>query len=177
MKNQIIEYIGKKIWQSAEIDADKLEFFDYVRDACKANYCGIYNKTWMCPPGVGEIADLMAKCRNYKTAFVFTTKSYLEDSFDIEGMTTARELHEALNTVLIDNLDHSKCMILGAGGCNRCNKCTYPDSPCRQPDKAIPSVEACGIDVMKLSKTCGINYINGENTVTYFSVVLYDRVN
>jgi hypothetical protein len=45
--------------------------------------------------------------------------------------------------------------------------------PCRFPEKAISSVEACGIDVMSLSKSAGVRYNNGKNTVTYIGAVLY----
>ena len=61
----------------------------------------------------------------------------------------------------------------GAGSCSLCEKCTYPDAPCRHPKKARRSLEACGIDVVALSKVVGLHYINGENTVTYFSILYY----
>ena len=60
--------------------------------------------------------------------------------------------------------------VLGAGGCNVCKKCAFPE-PCRFPEKAKTSVEACGINVVSLAKTAKINYTNGENTVTYFTLV------
>lgn len=53
-------------------------------------------------------------------------------------------------------------------------KCTYPTAPCRFPEKARSSAYANGISVVDLAKQLGINYKNGNNTVTYFSVVLYD---
>ncbi|RAQ30001.1 hypothetical protein DPQ25_00325 [Hydrogeniiclostridium mannosilyticum] len=40
--------------------------------------------------------------------------------------------------------------------------------------KAFPSLEAYGVFVSKLAQACGMRYINGANTVTYFGVVLYD---
>ena len=46
--------------------------------------------------------------------------------------------------------------------------------PCRFPEKAFPSLEAYGVFVSKLAQACGMRYINGANTVTYFGVVLYD---
>ena len=33
-------------------------------------------------------------------------------------------------------------------------------------------MEACGIDVVSLSRTAGIRYNNGPDTVTYFSLLL-----
>ena len=64
--------------------------------------------------------------------------------------------------------------LAGAGSCTLCgDSCTYPKSPCRYPKRARRSMEACGMDVAALAKDCGINYINGENTVTYFSVLFW----
>lgn len=67
----------------------------------------------------------------------------------------------------------ARFVLLGAGGCSLCEKCSYPDAPCRHPDKARRSMEACGIDVVSLSRNLGLRYMNGENTVTYFSVLFY----
>ena len=62
---------------------------------------------------------------------------------------------------------------LGNEGCELCASCTYPDAPCRFPDRAGPSVEAWGINVMLLAKQLGVKYNNGPNTVTYFSMILF----
>jgi len=42
------------------------------------------------------------------------------------------------------------------------------------PDRAMPSLEAYGINVSLLAKTSGMKYINGANTVTYFGAVLFN---
>ncbi len=34
-------------------------------------------------------------------------------------------------------------------------------------------MEAAGINVVHLSRDCGIKYINGADTVTYFSLLLF----
>jgi predicted metal-binding protein len=62
--------------------------------------------------------------------------------------------------------------IYGAGGCSNCEKCAYPD-PCRAPEKLLSSIEASGINVTELSRTAGVKYNNGPNTVTYFSMALF----
>ena len=57
--------------------------------------------------------------------------------------------------------------------CHRCEKCTYPDAPCRFPERLMPTVEGYGIYVNKLAETAGLEYINGPDTVTYFGMLLY----
>ena len=42
---------------SAPLDATKLEVLEDVRDACKVNLCGQYNKTWACPPAFGDLEE------------------------------------------------------------------------------------------------------------------------
>ena len=48
------------------------------------------------------------------------------------------------------------------------------DAPCRHPEEALTSLEGYGIDVYRTSKATDLKYINGENTVTYFGIVLFD---
>ncbi len=150
-----------------------IPFSEAVLEACRANRCGRYGTRWTCPPGTDGVEE---KIRGYKTAVVFSCKHDLEDSFDFEGMTDgmhkAREALEDIREGLRrDGIPH---MALGCEGCNLCPTCTYPDAPCRHPDRATPSVEACGIHVVDLARKVDMKYNNGENTVTYFCIVLLE---
>lgn len=174
-EKQIGEFIQGKAHQWAIINASELPFFAWVEDACKANYCGRYATTWTCPPGVGSFDELKEKCLAFDRALVFSTKNEIEDSFDIEGMTEARQKHEKITDEVVEFFAPQKIRALSAGSCNLCAKCTYPNAPCVKPDKARSSVEANGISVVDLAKICSINYHNGANTVTYFSVILFNR--
>ena len=62
---------------------------------------------------------------------------------------------------------------LSSGGCGICEKCTYPDAPCRFPDRAFPSMEACGLVVNDVCKASGIPYNYGPRTMTFTGCVLY----
>ena len=165
----ILQVAGNEIWQYAELNTEDVEFSEEVVAACRANFCGNYNKSWKCPPNVGTLEELKAKYIKYPKVFVFTTKHEIEDSFDIEGMFSARLDHDKVEELIRPVLPKGS-QVLGAGGCNVCKKCAFPE-PCRFPEKAKTSVEACGINVVSLAKTAKINYTNGENTVTYFTVV------
>ncbi len=158
------------------LDVADIPFSEAVLDACRANRCGRYGTCWTCPPGT---AGMEEKIRQYRTAVVFSCKHVIEDSFDFEGMMegmarardTLAEIRAALNR---DGIPH---MALGCEGCNLCPTCTYPDAPCRHPDRATPSVEACGIHVVELSRKVGMKYNGGANTVTYFCIVLFEPMN
>jgi predicted metal-binding protein len=171
--DNIINKIRLKVHQIASVETKDIPFREYVVEACARNQCGMYGKTWQCPPGIGEFTQLKEKCLNYPKAIVFTTVHPLEDSFDIEGMEKGRIEHEKVTDEIIGFFSGKEIYALSAEGCDLCEKCAYPNSPCRFPGKARPSVEANGISVVELAKANGINYKNGNNTVTYFSVVLY----
>lgn len=154
----------------------EIPFSGEVRAACEANLCGRYGKCWTCPPGAGDWQALREEYRSYSEALVFSTCHPLEDSFDLEGMDAGRAAHDALDEALLAFAKGAllgRYVLLGAGSCSRCPTCTYPAAPCRHPELARRSMEACGIDVVALCRNLGLHYMNGQNTVTYFSVLFY----
>lgn len=161
--------------ESAFLSPSLLTFEQRVRDACRANLCGMYGRCWTCPPGVGEWQDLRDHYYGYAHAFVFTTVHELEDSFDVEGMTEGRRVHNRTERAIESLLraQEERFEICGAEGCTLCPSCTYPDAPCRHPDLIHRSMEATGMNVVRLASDVGIRYVNGENTVTYFSIVFW----
>ena len=165
-----------EIFQYRVIDTAVMPFSAAVVDACRANICGRYGKNWMCPPAVGTLDALEAKVKSYQKAAVFTCKYEIADSFDYEGMKEGQRRAKVVFSEVTAAMRSAgeRFLPLGSGGCELCDVCTCPDAPCRFPDLATPSVEACGVNVMQLAKTVGLNYNNGANTVTYFSVILFD---
>ncbi len=157
------------------IEIAEIPFSETVLEACRANRCGRYGTCWTCPPGTTGMEE---KIKGYRHAVVFSRKHDLEDSFDFEGMTEGmRRCRDLLNDIRADlDRDGVSYLALGCEGCSLCPTCTYPDAPCRHPDKATPSVEACGIHVVELSRKIGIRYNNGPDTVTYFCIVLFDPI-
>ena len=159
------------------IEAKAISTDRAFRDMCAANSCGMYGKCYMCPPDVGEIAILMAELKEYDYALVYQTVTRLEDSFDFEGMVEAKKrtypIAQSLRAAFED-MKLAKVLNLGAGGCGVCESCAKrTGEPCRFPEKAMPSLEAYGINVSELAKSADMNYINGQNTVTYFGAVLF----
>lgn len=164
-----------EICEYALLPTGEIPFSPMVSELCKENRCGRYGTCWTCPPGVGTREEWQERVRRYETACVFTCKYDLEDSFDLDGMmegqaTTKRVLHGILDRLAADG---ETVLALGCEGCSLCETCSYPDAPCRFPDKAVPSVEACGIYVVELAKKAGVRYHNGPDTVTYFCMILF----
>lgn len=145
------------------------------RDICAANQCGAYGRYWVCPPACGEIGPLMERVRACDYALLYQTVDPLEDSFDIEGMQRAKQGYARVGQRLLDAFPDA-AMHLGAGGCSLCEHCTRPEGlPCRHPDRAMIPMEGCGIDVYNTTRETPLKYINGQNTVTYFGMVLFSE--
>ncbi|MCL2443673.1 MAG: DUF2284 domain-containing protein [Treponema sp.] len=172
---RISKTINVPVCEHAEVPVVELVFLPGLLDYCKTNVCGNYNKSWTCPPACRSIEEQREKILFYKNVLVFSTKHNIEDSFDYDGMTKGRELHTLLTGKLKQQL--GDVPVYGAGSCPVCldkegkHSCSFP-KPCMFPEKRIGSIEAAGIDVTELCKAAGINYNNGPNTVTFFTIVL-----
>ncbi|MFI4912788.1 MAG: DUF2284 domain-containing protein [Sedimentisphaeraceae bacterium JB056] len=163
---------------SGVIDPKDISFDPGFRLACEQNYCGKYDTNWMCPPGVGELESLKAKIKGYEKGVVFQTVYQMDDSFDIEGMGKAREIHQDVFEKILEyirsNEEYGEVFPLNVGACSVCKECSYVSKqPCRFPEKAVASVEACGIDVNAMLGLCGIPYNNGTATVSYVGLFLF----
>ena len=160
---------GVSVHEKAILPVTSLVFSPALLESCKTNVCGNYNKSWVCPPACESVEEQKKKIFSHKNLLVFTTMHALEDSFDYERMTEGRKLHTLLTLELKKILN---VPVYGAGNCPICKTCAFPN-PCAQPEKKIGSVEAAGIDVTSLSKAANINYNNGQNTVTFFSIAVF----
>ena len=181
MKNKIDQII----FELYEFGANKVSVIDAkdvvtnvaFRDMCKANACGMYGKCWTCPPDCGDINQLIKSLEKYSKVLVFQTVGKLEDSYDFEGMTEYKKQFSkiVLKVKKMLSANGIDALTLGAGDCGICERCSKRENElCRFPDLAIYSLESYGIDVYALSKSADMKYINGPNTVTYFSAVFFD---
>lgn len=164
------------VHKAAVIPVESIVLNAAFRDICKKNSCGLYDRCWMCPPDIGDIETLMAEVRRYQHGLLYQTIASLEDSYDIEGMNDAAKRHvhigHRLEAFLMLQLE--KHLHLSCGGCRVCERCAKHDGlPCRDPERAMPPMEGYGIDVYNTCKSTELKYINGQNTVTYFGIVLF----
>jgi predicted metal-binding protein len=167
-----VKALGNRPWEWGLVSTADIIFLPELRKACEQNICGNYAKNWGCPPGNGTFEELKEKVLAYPKALVFTTKYQLEDSFDFDGMKIGGTAHKELTHEMQERFGKDY-PVLGAGCCEVCGSCAYPEA-CRFPDKRIIAIEAAGISVGELSRTAGVKYNNGESTVTYFSMILFD---
>lgn len=166
-----------KIHEYAFIKSEEVIFSQEVRGICEKNTCRMYGTSWACPPATGSIEDCKKQCLGYQYAFIFTTATQLKKKYDIAGWREAAITHEAVteNVGQIFRKEFSNPLILSTEGCTICPKCTYPEKPCRFPERMFPATESYCIMVMQLAPSVGIRYNNGLNTVTYFSMIFFSE--
>lgn len=159
-----------------ELKMSALEFLPAVRDMCAADRCRKYGTCWTCPPGCGTLEEVTAKASQYSRGVLLQTTAELEDDFDIEAMQQAEQNQKASFMVFVEKLrrEYPNCLPMATGGCTICPQCTFPNAPCRFPDKAIPSMEAYGLLVSKVCEKSNLAYYYGPKTLTYTSCVLID---
>lgn len=161
------------------IHEDQIVTNPVFRDACASGECRIYGKCHMCPPDVGTPEELMALVHSFAGALVFQTVTPLDDPFDMDAMGRAGlELNKLTRRLRarLRGADVGRFLALGAGGCRFCTPCAKANGlPCRNPKEALLSMEACCIDVYNTVKDTCLRYNNGENTVTFFGMVLFEK--
>ncbi|MEG0309310.1 MAG: DUF2284 domain-containing protein [Eubacterium sp.] len=177
MEEKLIEYLKKHdYFEVMPIRTEQIKITEDVRKACEDNLCGHYGKNYMCPPSVGNLEHYREVIGSYEKGLLFSKVYPLKNRMDYNNMvlyganfrkdsqTVQREIREM-------NLD---CLFFSAGTCSICKKCAIlTEEPCRFPNDTIPSLEASGIDVVRLTMDVGLKYNNGADTVTYIGLMLY----
>jgi predicted metal-binding protein len=104
----------------------------------------------------------------YKSGIIVQTTGELEDDFDYEAMKEADDRQRRSFASFRDELarEYPNLLALGNGSCNVCPACAYPD-PCRNPLRAISSMEAFGLVVSDVCTKNGVGYYYGPRTITY----------
>lgn len=169
---QQLEDMG--FFQFGIVDTKDIHFSQEVRKMCEANTCQKYGSTWACPPAVGTVEECKQRILQYEKMLVLTGKYELEDSFDFEGMMEAAKNFSQSCRVFDEAIKphFNHYLMFSNEGCDLCKKCTYPDAPCRFPDRVHGSLEGNGIFVNELAQMAQVNYHNGANTVTYFGALV-----
>lgn len=159
-----------------EVNIPKLKFLPEVRAMCESNRCQAYNKSWVCPPACGTLEEITQRARQYHRGILVQTTAQMEDDFDLDTMMEAEQLQKKHFFALVDRLrdQFPQMLPMAAGTCILCNTCSYPDAPCRFPDKAFTSMEAYGLMVSDVCKQSGLGYYYGPQTITYTSCILLD---
>lgn len=123
--------------------------------------CPNYGQTLCCPPHTPD-AEFMKK---FLADYTWSLLVQMTIPFDADKVTDWNEYDKKINFALTDLvigvekeaflMNYYKAFGLKAGRCRLCDECTL--TRCRHPDRARPSAEACGIDVMALARDNGFD--------------------
>ena len=160
-----------------DLDPKTLKFLPEVRDMCAADKCRHYNRSWACPPACGTLEEWAEKASRYSKGILLQTVGDIEDTLDFEAIMEIAKANAEnfirFTDVILDE-DHLDCLPLAVGGCTRCKQCTYPDAPCRFPDRNFSSMEATGLMVNQVCTDNGVPYNYGKGKMAYTSCLLYN---
>jgi predicted metal-binding protein len=157
-----------------ELRGSTVRVMEEVRAACEK--CNVYGKNWACPPACGTLSECEARIRPYKSGLILQTTGILEDSFDWETIEKTAKDHDKNMRLFGEKAkeQYPASLLLGANSCKQCETCTYPDAPCRFPERVYYSMEAFGILVSGICKDNGLPYYYGPNTLTYVGVIFIE---
>ena len=156
----------------APLDITTIELKPDVRDMCAT--CHIHNTRWSCPPGCGTLEACAENVAKYTHGILVQSVGDIEDGFDFEAMHEIETEHkDRFRRMLASLRENGEDVLgLGAGCCKVCKDCTYPDAPCRFPDKMVSSMEAYGILVLEVCKKNNLTYYYGSDKMAYTSCFL-----
>ncbi len=160
------------------IDPSKVVTSNTFRSYCEANVCGFYGRCWSCPPDIGNIDVLIAELKQYRHALLYQIISPVESSIDMEGLNIATKKLSDTSQKLQSYIRafFRKPFLHLAGSCHLCPECAkISDEPCRYPDRMLPALSSYGIDVCGTCEGTSLRYMNGENTVTFFGMILFNE--
>ena len=160
--------------QAGAVNMEALEFLPEVREMCAADRCHMYGRCWTCPPACGTLEETAARARQYRRGILVQSTGELEDDFDVETMQELEELQKERFSRLVERLRAiwPDCLPMASGACSICGTCTYPDAPCRFPDKMVSSMEAYGMLVSQVCTDNNLPYYYGKCTLAYTACFL-----
>lgn len=151
-----------------------------IRDYCREDKCGRYNRHLTCPPNTGTVEEIIEKLKGFKTGVLIQYFDDVDVDNDEEGLRrTKLNLHRIIletEKYLQEELGFEKVWGMIGGNCDLCEECAgYRGERCEYPDKARTSMEALAIDVMGLLGQLNLDTGFYKDKVTWTGIVLLDR--
>jgi predicted metal-binding protein len=123
------------------VRAGSVKTAEWVRLKCQFG-CGGYGERLTCPPHSPTPDQTAAVLACYERCLLV----HGDEWTDIQEIVSSLE-----REVFLDG--HHKAFGMGSGPCSMCASC--PEEGCRHPERARPSMEACGIDVFATARAHG----------------------
>ncbi len=125
----------------------------WVRLKCQYG-CGMYGKTYSCPPDSPTPDDTREILDSYRRAILFHIEHPYSKHWSKETRATKLGLVELEAQMFKDG--YYRAFVLLGGRCTVCEECAKrKGEPCVAREKARPAMEACGIDVYQTARNNG----------------------
>jgi predicted metal-binding protein len=147
------------------ISTDTVVTAQWVRLKCQFG-CSGFGEFLTCPPYSPTPEETAQVLREYKTALLV----HATERGRITPLLIRLERRAFLD-------GYYKALALGAGPCALCKSCHPEESGCRHPEKARPSMEACGIDVYQTARNNGFpidTVPNPKSPQNYYGLLLLE---
>jgi len=137
----------------------------WVRLKCQFG-CDGYGQCLVCPPFTPSPQQMRTVLDAYHRAIL------IRFAADADVKATVADLERSIFL-----RGAWKTFSLGAGPCYFCRKCSVEDRKCRHPERARPSMEACGIDVFSTVRKAGLPIevvAHRRQCPNYYGLILVD---
>lgn len=151
--------------KAAKIGADSVVTAPWTNYKCRYG-CDFYGKRNSCPPYTPTWKQTQEIIDCYEYGILFNIQDGSNTSVTPLAVELARQ-------AFLDG--YYKAIAFGSGPCLICKECDLEH--CRFPKKAIPSMEACGIDVFATARNNGfeIETVREKSDKhNYFGFVLFE---
>lgn len=147
------------------ISPEIIKVEDHFPELCKPPQCDGYDQSANCPPHVMTPAEFRDLLSHYQRAIVFKVDCPMEILLDEDERDDVNRLVQdiaASTEILAVKLGHPNARGLAFGSCKRifCSdheRCNVigEGGPCRNPDRARPSMSGLGINFNRLNSALG----------------------
>lgn len=167
------------IYRAKLIEVRNVVVDERVRFQCSYSGCREYGKRLMCPPHTPEVEDFKKVLSRYFMALLVQLQNPITDQENWlpETDAAALKLHEAVYKI------EKKAFSMGfpfaagliGGSCKLCNTCAVAEGDgCIHREKARPSMEGLGIDVLATCKNAGYEVMFSPDRVVWTGLILLD---
>jgi len=164
------------------ISADRIRIEDEVLEMCKKPFCDGFGKSANCPPHTMTPARFREFIKQYTYAIVFKIDVPVEDMMSEKRNTAFRKIYEIASNLETEAKSSGFELSRGyaAGSCKPvfCKEhkvCqALIDKTCRNSFLARPSMEAVGMNVMKIIQEAGweIKPIHSDSNPASFTKIV-----
>jgi predicted metal-binding protein len=137
--------LKKGIDDALIVETAKIFTAPWVRMKCRFG-CAGYGERLCCPPHTPDYKETRAILDSYKYALL-CHRHWKKDYGVVDKFNGA--IADLETTIFLDG--YYKALGLGSGPCTLCRTCDTSGS-CRNPERARPAMEACGIDVFQTAR-------------------------